>query len=152
MIYKINEQVHGANLLQWYETVQIEWLRINLCMLSQVQYVFTETVLDPQTVCEQFHLCNQILPSGKLEEKHNENQRQIGVINKTNVSEGDGTSLKFFDTTSMNDNKHEHSQVHPQSRKHQSGQITFVHISDIHLDLEYNEVRTKTTLNMKLLF
>ena len=84
----------------------------------QVQYVLTEKVLDPRSVCQQLHLCSR---------------ESVDHAIKSTVdqkSSNDDRSAKTVDTKID-------SKLDLKSRK---PQVTFVQISDIHLDREYSEV------------
>lgn len=77
--------------------------------------------MDPQIICEQLHLCNQVQREGSLD------WSKSAVGQKAS---NDNHTVKTVD-------KKENTQVHQHPRKQQ---ITFVQISDIHLDRQYAEV------------
>jgi hypothetical protein len=96
---------------------------IRYCECLQVQYILTEKVLNPRSICEQFHLCSQVPlrreapPESAVGQKISNHSHTIRTMDRK-----------------MN------PKVHHRPWKQRSGQITFVQISDIHLDRQYAEV------------
>ena len=88
-----------------------------------------EKVLDPQSVCEQFHLCTQVLSYQKQREES---------LNR--IQDAVGWKPSTHNHTKRTVDKKVNAKFHQKSWKRHSGQITFVQISDIHLDREYAEV------------
>ena len=124
----------------------------------QVQYVFTEKVLNPQIVCEQLHLCNQPFSNGKQRKElhtflsHTEStlsQEQFSTDHVANGITRTRTSSKLHGDVDMNTTSPELPEAHQKSWKQHSGQITFVQISDIHLDRDYAEVHLKVLISMR---
>ena len=113
----------------------------------QVQYVLTEKFLEPKIVCGHFHLCNQLLSrvmprkdvfehvlnQKQFSSEYNHEAKSIGMSSKL---------LRGVDKTLSSVSRLKASEVISTSRKQHSGQITFVQISDIHLDHDYAEVHT----------
>ena len=99
-------------------------LTLHLSTCVQGQYVFTEIVLDPQFVCEQVRLCNQ-----------QEDEFQTPLLS-------DADSHRVTEESVRSINRHTSSPKPSSTRDPRSGsqQITFVQISDIHLDHQYAEV------------
>ena len=89
----------------------------------QAQYVLTEKVLDPQSICEQLHLCSRVRREESLDWIKNAAGQKVSNNNR---------AVRTVD-------KKVNTKVHQKPLKQQ---ITFVQISDIHLDRHYAEVHT----------
>ena len=94
----------------------------HVCNNLQVQYVFTEKVLDPQLVCEQVHLCDEV-PVLSDAPSHSHRRRSPSSTVTSDINGRTSTP-----------------QLSSAQPKPGSQQITFVQISDIHLDHLYAEV------------
>ena len=92
--------------------------------MFQVQYVLTEKVLDPRSICEQLHLCSQV-------PLQREAPLEITV----------GQKMSNHNRAIRSMDKKMNPEVHHTPGKQHSRQITFVQISDIHLDRQYAEVQ-----------
>ena len=85
-------------------------------------------VLDPRSICEQFHMCSQVLLQREV--SHDWSKGAVDQIMFNN-----NHAIRTMDNKNLMSPKVNHK---PQMQH--SGQITFVQISDIHLDLQYAEV------------
>ena len=132
---------------------------IKICTytLFQIQYVFSHIVLQPQEVCDYLHYCN-----GSSKSAHNErNTLVLGRLSKMvdkvrrNIENLERPQLKhslFNRESSLKEilsykeqlvNAPMKSTERSNARKIQpsaNGTITFLHLSDIHLDTMYKEV------------
>ena len=132
---------------------------IKICMLYifQIQYVFSHIVLQPQEVCDYLRYCN-----GSSKSAHNERKTLVlGRLSKMvdkvrrNMENLERPQLKhslFNRESSLKEilsykeqlvNSPMKSTERSNARKMQpsaNGTITFLHLSDIHLDTMYKEV------------
>ena len=128
----------------------------------QFQYVATHVLLDTRTVCEAIHMCNRTpnmnsvekssdkLPLQQLDKmiqkyKYHLFQEQAHsapqVSNTHNKQEaGKGSPSRLEKVLDSLRRTASNSTEYKQPIKPHSGQITFLQLSDIHLDTDYDEV------------